>query len=194
MIKSAARSGIANTEKYRSMAAGHVASNEYLIETIVTSSPVSSVTFDLSSHSGTFKHLRLCVSAQGTTANDNVDMSFNNDSGSNYNWHTMYGIGNNTVSVDFSLNRSSIPQCPPVAISSDLTFSTATIDILDAFSTSKFKTIRNITARPNTTGTPFTSLDSAYWASNSAITSIKLQGRSYNINTNSRFSLYGITG
>jgi len=164
-----------------------------LISTTVLGSAQASVTFDVTAFASTYKHLQLRIVAQGTTANDSADLYFNNDSGSNYAWHSLYGDGS-AVNTDNATNRSAgIPECPALLGSSYGVFSFAVIDILDAFSTSKFKTIRHINGRAVSSGN-FIAQDSGLWRSTTATTSIKLQGRSYNINTGSRFSLYGLKG
>jgi hypothetical protein len=159
-----------------------------LIGTITLSAAQSSVTF--TGLPTDYKHLQIRCVAQGTTGNDSADLYFNNDTGANYSWHSLYGNGS-SVAADNATSRSAgIPECPALLASSYGVFSVAVIDILDAFSTTKFKTVRHMNGRAVSAGY-FVALDSGLWQSTAATSSLKLQARTYSLNAGSRFSIYG---
>lgn len=162
------------------------------IGTIELTAPQSSVVF--SNIPSGYKHLQLRISAQGTSANDSADLYFNEDTSSSYSWHALYSTGG-SPNTDYAINRSAgIPECPALLGSSYGTFSLATIDILDIANQNKFKTVRFINGRCDGGGGQYIGLGSGLWRNYPPVLSLKLMGRTYNMNTGSRFSLYGIRG
>jgi hypothetical protein len=161
-----------------------------LISTTLLSSTSTSVTFN-SLPASKYKHLQLRIVAQGTSANANIFMTFNTDSGNNYSWHSLYGAGG-SVTPDYSTSRANIATVNPVLASSYGTiFTPSIVDILDPFSTVKNKTVRSFYGR---TGVNIVALDSGAWYSTSAVTSIELGITAGAMNVGSRFSLYGVRG
>jgi len=165
-----------------------------LISTTVLAGTAASVTFSsLGDYSSTYKHLQFRVAAQGTTNNANIGFSFNGDTGNNYAWHSLFGQGS-SVSADSSINRANIIGSIPVVASSNTNqFTGSVIDILDAYNTSKFVTTRSLHGRASGGGN-LIELDSGLWRDTASLTSVAFTITTGNINTGSRFSLYGIKG
>jgi hypothetical protein len=174
-------------------AGGAVAGDYELISTsIVSGSSTSSITFDVSSFASTYKHLQIRLVGRPASSNINFLMQLNSDSGSNYNWHELYkytftgtvtsGAGTNQTSLKVAYSDSSVSTSYGVSV----------IDVIDAFSTSKNKTIRAFTGALLD---PFIALRSGAWRNTAAISSIYLYCEGgVNIAAGSRFSLYGIKG
>lgn len=165
-----------------------------LISTTLVTSAVASVTFDVSTLASTYKHLQIrALGKSSATASDSIDLTFNNDTGSNYSYHELYGNGS-SVGSGASTSRANIAAVCGMRSSSDTyVFDAAVIDLLDPFSTSKNKTSRSFRGGTGGTGS-VVYLVSGAWFSTSAVTSIKLTGRSNNLGVGSRFSLYGLKG
>jgi len=180
---------------FNSFSAGGGAASDYeLISTSLISSNTASVTFDVSALSATYKHLQVRITAKSSTiSNDSVDLTFNNDTSTNYSYHAMYGNGSSVGSE----TATSAPSCYSVAqlASSNDTnqFGASIVDILDAFETTKYKTVRSLKAAPQSSG-GLIQLVSGNWRNTAAITSVKLTARSTNFASGSRLSIYGLKG
>lgn len=190
MIKSASQSSLTNDVKYRNLDTFNVASSEYLIETVLIGSTTASVTFsNLAQYAGVYKHLQ--IAAVGKTdraaANDNVIIRFNGDSGTNYSIHNLQGTGSSVVSGAGANETKVIAR----AIGGNTgNFGAVIIDILDAFQTTKYPTVRSLGGYANVQ----VELGSGSWRSTAGISSITLdQDVGSNFLTGSRFSLYGVT-
>jgi len=172
---------------------GGIDTDYELIETQILGSAQSSVTFTgLGTYSSTFRHLQIRAVTRVATGNDNTLLRINGDTGSNYNWHELYTYAPAT-SVG---SASGTSQTSIKAIYGDSGTSNAygagVIDILDAYSTTKTKTVKIFTGA---TDDIFVALRSGFWNSTASITSLTLLGASgLNMAANSRFSLYGIRG
>lgn len=195
MIKSASRSSITNDQKYRSMLAGTVPSSEYLIETaVVGAEGASEITFNnLAQFSGTYRHLHLVGVSRmsGSFVNASLPLRLNGDTASNKTYHALYGNGSNVIAAGatgFSVHyvgNSAGASLPSGA------FAAVAIDILDAFSTAKFKTIRGFSGI-----TGLVALDSSLWQSTNAVSSLSITSSGLGIGNfvaGTRFSLYGVT-
>ncbi len=166
-----------------------------LLETQLVSSQTSSITFSsLSSYASTYQHLQIRMTVRGTRAanGDGFSIRFNGDTATNYSRHGLNGFGSTTPESYGVANQSygDAGACPGTS-SPGSTFAGTVLDILDAFETTKFKTIRTFSGQP---GTQFqVGLSSGNWRSTNAISSITLFVQSGNdIAANSRLSLYGI--
>jgi len=164
-----------------------------LIGTITLSAAQSSVTF--TGLPTDYKHLQLRVVTKSTAAGseDNFKMQFNGDTGNNYITHNLYGTGAATNS-NWPGGAQNYTQPGSVlgASAGASVFGVHVIDILDAFSSTKNKTVR--------TSAGFTDaaisrlyLTSGLWMSTAVLSSIAFSTNG-NIAANSRFSLYGVRG
>jgi hypothetical protein len=116
-------------------------------------------------------------------------LRFNNDSGSNYSVHALYGTGSG-IGSGSEINSTSVhageinaPNAPSGA------FAPAVLDILDAFSTSKNKTTRLFAGTVNY---DWLGLWSGHWRSTAAVDSISIISPLGDFVTGCRFSLYGL--
>jgi hypothetical protein len=161
-----------------------------LIETSILTGNQSSVTFsNLGTYSSTYKHLQIRMVALGTTSVDNQIIQFNADTGNNYKAHFLFGDGSSVGSdVYVPVNKMYLGNSSVTANQ----FTAVVVDILDAYSTSKNKTIR---AFYGNAGTPnVLQLLSGAWFNTASLTSVTVGRLTNNYTTGSRFSLYGIRG
>lgn len=166
---------------------GGAAGSFDLISTTVLSSSQSSVTFDVTGLGSTYKHLQLRMAHQHNTSAGLVAIRLNSDSGSNYSRHYLDGNGSSVVSgSEASMTYLQVGYSPASY------FNAAVFDLLDAFSTTKYKTSRTLFG---SVANPAVSLASSNWGSTSAVTSVTVFVREgYSFVSGSRFSLYGIKG
>jgi hypothetical protein len=165
-------------------------SSDYeLIQTQVLGSNQASVTFsNLGDYASTYKHLQVRVVARVNFSSDaraEMDIRLNSDA-SNHNSHR---LGGPAFSSTYISGEAFFGDFPFNTVNGN-EFGAAVIDITDAFSTTKFKTLRSMGG--STFTTPQLALHSGLYRSTSALTSIQIRGRNELIYTNSRFSLYGI--
>jgi hypothetical protein len=157
-----------------------------LINTQILSSTQSSITFDVSSLTSTYKHLQLRTVTR-STGGGNAFMTFNSDTATNYSWHLLYGNGSSAL-VSSGANSSSMLVTATVPSGANL-FTPNVIDILDFASTTKNKTVRSLGGSPATTEVVFFS---GAWRNTAAVTSVTMGLSSFV--SGSRFSIYGIRG
>ena len=161
----------------------------------------SSGTITFSSIPSTYQHLQIRFIAKFTadSTNEDLNITINSDTGSNYAWHRLRGNGS-TVSAAGAASASNISI--KNAVIGSLTvpslanrYSVGLIDIHDYASTSKTKTIKVMTGwDANGDATGYITLQSGLWNSTSALNSITLTVPSLNFTTASTFALYGIKG
>ena len=173
--------------------------------TTVGSGGSSSVTF--SSIPSTYTHLQVRVLAQTNRATyplDEMKVTFNSDSGSNYAWHNIQTdprqANPSDVSAAAGATQTSIQQ---LALSSSVVtngFAAGVLDVLDYASANKNKTVRYLGgADANGYTSSYTTslgLFSGLWMNSStAISSITLVPTfGSNFTQYSSFALYGIKG
>ena len=127
--------------------AGVVAGDYELISTTVLGGTAASVTFsNLGDYSTTYKHLQIRAVARSNRAGIDRDLLYarlNGDTGNNYGAHYLVGAGNAVLS------GRSIPTSVfellaylPAATSTSGEFGAYVLDLLDAYSTTKNKTMR----------------------------------------------------
>jgi hypothetical protein len=165
----------------------------------VGSGGAADITF--SSIPATYTHLQIRGIARGSRAtygNDNLNIQFNSDTGSNYSWHKLQGdgssasAGGNATQTQMTSNALAGSGAP----SGD--FSAHILDILDYANTSKYKTLRGIDG-VDINGTVAANggvieLHSGSWRNTAAITSVTLIPGTANFIQYTSFALYGIKG
>jgi hypothetical protein len=177
------------------LAASGAAVGDYqLIETQILGSSQASVVFSsLGTYSSTYKHLQLRYTAQtvgSATTLTAIIFRLNSDTGSNYTMHSLKGQGS-SVTSDSQVGLTGIVLNDSLPRTSQTSkFGAGVIDFLEAFSTTKNKTIRTLYGA-EVTGEKTIALHSAVWLDTDSITSIELTS---DFGTGSRFSLYGIKG
>jgi hypothetical protein len=159
-----------------------------LLETTTLATSASSVTFSgLAAYSG-WSHLqiRMAVKTNRASTSDYAKMIFNTDTGSNYSWHNLEGNGSSVASSAGS--NQTFMQINRTGGSSG-NFGAIVSDILDAFETSKYTTIRNLGGYASDN----ISLSSGSWRNTDSLTSVQiLPGSGSNFVANCRFSIYGV--
>lgn len=161
-----------------------------LLATTLLSTTATSVTFDVSTYAALgYKHLQIRATGRNSGEDGNLLIKFNSDTGSNYTRHALYGDGTGVYS-NAGTSQTNI-QIGAITLNSDTAsnFGANVIDILDGFSSSKYKTIRSLSGR---TGNNQILLRSGAWMSTSAITSVTVLTNANNFVTGSRFSIYGV--
>ena len=165
-----------------------------LISTTILGTSAASVTFsNLGDYSSTYKHLQIRSVGKTTLSGDgaeNLVLRFNGDTGSNYARHFLQAQSSTATSGNaVSTSYVSGGILPTNAIAA---FGVNVCDVLDAYSTTKNKTTRTFYGSPSALS--FVGLGSGVWLNTASITSITLSSSGGNLNTGSRFSLYGIKG
>jgi hypothetical protein len=176
--------------------AGGVAGDYELIETQILGSAQASVVFSsLGTYSSTYKHLQIRVVARAAAAvsNESLRVRLNGDSGSNYSFHQLFGNGSSVGSSGSTSQTGASVILVAGDNDASSIFGAGVVDILDAYSTTKNKTLRGFSG--NMPGAGLVLLRSSAYLSTSSTTSITLTSETAaNLMTGSRFSLYGIKG
>ena len=194
-IKSLQHSSLTDNIFYRSMLAGNTAydpsDEDILAEEVLTSSQASVTFSSLDTLAAGYQHLQIRYVAGNTnvaTDFDNVIMRFNSDAGANYAHHRLWGTG----SVNSYASSSQTQMLGGlVSRGSSTAFAANVIDILDAFETTKNKTIRVLTGGTNSSQNVI-GLNSGLWISTSAVTTILLSNFENTFRVGSRFTLIGL--
>lgn len=170
-----------------------------LISTVTADGSSSTITF--SSIPNTYKSLQLRYVAKCSPTNQFSVMGFlrfNNDSGSNYWWHSVLGTGSVGADQPGSTQNRIVPGYIAASYSTMTGVVTpAIIDITDYASANKNKTVRVLTGHASG-GQDRMQATSGVWINTSAISTLSLvldQGNgAANYLSTSRFSLYGLKG
>jgi hypothetical protein len=171
-------------------AGGVVAGDYELISTTTLGTATSSITFsNLGDYSSTYKHLQVRLVAQstqaGTGSNGQIAIIGLNALSMTKN-HYLYGNGSSVSSGVGGANGFLVNL---VRSGSTNVFSASVVDILDAYSTTKNKTVRWLGGYSSEIA-----LASNLWENTSSITSIAISTSADNFSIGSRFSIYGLRG
>jgi len=151
---------------------------------------------NFSSIPSTFTHLQLRIYGRGTTSfSDGLTLytRFNNDSGSNYADHQLFGGGSSAASTaGTSKTQMDASQIFADSSATANIFGVAIIDILDYANTNKNKVIRTLAGWDGNSTKGRATIASGLWMSTDAVSAIKLfiDG---NFVAGSRADLYGIS-
>jgi hypothetical protein len=181
-----------------------VASDYELITTQILGSNTDSVTFSsLGTYSSTYKHLQMRAVVKSSSVSQtllNTALRINgNSGGSDYSYHRLSGNGS-SVSSQANFNgqdRIIIGSVVASGGGGSVTtnqYGVMVIDFLDAFSTTKNKTVRSLSGA--VTASSRVEINSGVRLSTNAIDSVSIISinLSNELVTGSRFSLYGIKG
>jgi hypothetical protein len=138
---------------------------------------------------GSYSHLQLRILQRSTTPN-NTNMTFNSDTGSNYNWHELYSDSSTAASASSAGSVTFMKASYLETITAGYV-GASVIDILDYSNTSKNKTMRALTGS-NAGSTGYVLLRSGLWRNTAAITTIRLTPASGSWDNNASIALYGI--
>ena len=164
-----------------------------LLETEILTGSQSSVTFSSlnSTYGADYQHLqiRAVVRTNRAIVGDVLYTTFNGTGGTSYNWHYLYGDGSSVASTGAG-NDSEIEifRIASSGTTGDV-FGASVIDILDAFETTKFTTIRHLSGVASNQNEIH--LGSGAFRSTNAIDSIGFTSIGDYV-TGTRFSLYGL--
>jgi hypothetical protein len=180
--------------------AGGVAGDYELIQTQILGSNTPSITFsNLGEYSSTYKHLQIRFAGRATTADHGTELAirFNSISTNSYSWHYLRagGNGSNVSSSAGSTTNGMFVGQFSASLAATNNFGAGVIDILDAYSTTKNKTVRGFSGFTDS-GLNRINLYSGSFQSTNSTTSLIISTQNFtdNIITGSRFSLYGIRG
>jgi hypothetical protein len=189
-VRSLKNSTLENFSNYSSsMNAGYSFQDYELIESVFLASNASSVTFNnLNQYATEYKHLQIRTSSRPATGNTNIWIRLNTDSGNNYAWHEIYTYSGGVVTSGAATSQNHI-KFNYSSSTPTTNYGAAICDILDAYSSSKNKTLRILTGTLSDT---FVALRSGLWINTASLNSITLLTDSADIAAGSRFSLYGI--
>jgi hypothetical protein len=172
-------------------------SYESIVTTVVGSGGTSSITFDVSSLTG-YKHLQIRALLRGQAA-DTAGQSYiriNGVTSDSYTWHGMYGTGSSvgTENQAFAAKNAAYGQFRHTSGNSTAgQFGVGICDILDAFSTTKYKTIRTLAGYDSNGSGQIRFYSGALISTTNAITEIKIEDQSGSGYAQySHFALYGI--
>ena len=202
-IKRLSQSGLLTFAKHSNMLADNATfipftSDFELLDSRVLTTNETSVTFgSLGTYATDYKHLQIRVLSRDTRAisgTNNVLMTFNGDTGSNYRQlHVLKGDGSSGSTYAEAQSSSIIPFASPSANDTANAFTAAVIDLLDAFSANKYTTSR--TFRGTNVAAAYATqvvLASGLWMNTAALTEISFEPVSASFAIGSRFSLYGV--
>jgi hypothetical protein len=150
----------------------------------------SSAVITFSSLGTGYKHLQLRGTFIASSAGGSVEITFNGTGGTSYARHYMRANGS-SVSASGVASTSVAANMFPNGMYNTSVPCTAIIDILDAFSTTKNKTVRVLEGQDNN-GSGIIAITSGVFLSTNALTSITLTSSSGNFTTNTQIGLYGI--
>jgi hypothetical protein len=167
------------------------------IETITVASGTSNE-ISFTSIPSTYNHLQIRLIARTNRASNdeaNLLIRFNNDTGSNYAYHDLYGDGASVTASAAASQTKIIANRLTGASAVANIFGGIIIDILDYKNTNKYKTVRAFGGvdRNSAGGISFSS---GLWMNTNAITEIDfttIEG-SFDFTQYSHFALYGIKG
>lgn len=165
----------------------------------VPSGGVSSITF--AGLPNTYTHLQIRILAatdRPTYAIDNMFVTLNSDTGSNYSFHSLEGNGS-SASSGSAANNTDVRTGTLSSSAAPNVFTASIVDILDYANTSKYKTTRSLSGF-DVNGTVsgyggFIQMYSSNWRSTNAVTSITFNRQTgSNFLQYSQFALYGVKG
>ena len=155
-----------------------------LVALATTTLASSSATVTFSSISQSYRDLRLVITGSAT-ANSDIQMRFNSDTGANYSFVYMGGNGSTAISGS-NTGQTGVVLDAYFWRTTDL--SNLEVDIMDYTATDKHKTVLS---RNNVTSAG-TDAFANRWASTAAITSVQLVITNQ-FTAGSTFSLYGVS-
>lgn len=144
---------------------------------------------DFQSISSSYQHLQVRALILGSFTYMKINL--NNDTGSNYAWHELFGDGG-SAGAGASANTT-FGLADQVSSGTSLRPGLFIMDLLDYKDTNKFKTMRTLSGFDNN-GAGGVFLNSSLWRSTSAVNRITFTMNTGNIGQYSHIALYGIKG
>jgi hypothetical protein len=165
------------------------------LATVTLSASTASITF--AGIPNTYKHLQIrgigrTNNSGGDPTQDYLRLRFNNDSGSNYSYHALFGDGSSATAGNATSQTTAYIQRVSGNSSTSGVFGAFVLDILDYQNTNKNKTTRILGGVDNN-GSGRIYLTSNLWMNTSAVTQLDISvGDGSLISQYSQFSLYGV--
>jgi hypothetical protein len=161
----------------------------------VTVGSGGSASISFTSSPATYTHLQVRCLARTDRAltADQLRITVNSDSASNYSDHILSGDGSSATASAAANNTYMFLGRASAATATASIFGATIIDILDYANTNKYKTLRSLTG-VDFNGTGNISLTSGSWRNTAAITSIQVTFLGSLMDQYSSFALYGIKG
>jgi hypothetical protein len=165
---------------------------ELISTTVISGTSTAAVTFDVSSFASTYRHFQIrSVERHSNAVTEGRGLLTINGSGGT-RAHYLIGTGTSVLSIDDASSGSGVPLYSIGASGATGNFTSRVTDILDAYSTTKNKTIRSLLGFADSSLSRV-GLHSGFWASTASIASITFTSQA-NWVAGSRFSIYGIRG
>jgi hypothetical protein len=192
--------GMSTVTRYVDMLAGNTTWNPWepagaydaLATVTVPSGGAASITF--AGIPTGYKHLQIRGIARAASGGVNaIAIRLNGDTGANYAWHLLYGVGSGSALSTSAASTATALMSYQANPTNDGTgvFGPSVTDILDYSSTTKNKTIRNLSGRDGN-GTGEIGMWSALWNNQNAVNSVALVSSGANFAEFSQFALYGV--
>lgn len=179
--------------KYRSMLAGNSAFIPTSFESIASVTANSGTAITFNSIPSTYSSLQIRYQVARDGGNGTLSLRFNGDTGTNYGSGYFTSVGT-TRTANNDIGGSRLSYLSETGTASSDFKAIGIIDIYDYASTSKVKTIRNISGiQRSVLGSNAITFSTGIWTSTAAITSITFD-QSGDIFGTSIFALYGIKG
>jgi hypothetical protein len=152
----------------------------------------SSASITLSSIPQTYTHLQLRGIVRSAGVGSQIYTRFNNDGGSNYSTHYLYGDGSG-VAAGSGGSPTTVNFFGSMPASTDLAnaYASFVIDILDYTNTNKYTTTKNISGLDVNGSGGFAFFSSSVWMNTAAVTSLTFVANA-SFTTATRIDLYGI--
>ena len=164
------------------------------LATVTLASTTSTITFT-GIPSG-YKHLQVKALHRGTVGagDGTVYMRFNDDSGSNYSWHRLYGYGGGSAGADSSVSTTAVAAGQSMGATPSIqAFSAMITDVFDYASSTKNKTVRSLAGTDlNNDASGAVFFNSGAWYNTAPITSIAITTNQTAFAQYSSFALYGV--
>ena len=200
-----AATSLAGTDEFVIATAG--ASKKVTLTTFLTSLPIvllheetlgaDTASFDVTSISGNYKHLKLIFQLRGTTAAGTValNMRFNNDSGANY-YRERFDVAAGSTASDADSGTTSFVDAASIAASTATANKATSGEILipNYATTTFFKeyVLAMHTSSSNVDGGQLLRFSGGTWNSTAAITRVTIFPASDNLLAGSRLTIYGL--
>jgi hypothetical protein len=143
-----------------------------------------------------YKHLQIRVMARSGRANsgggDWLSVRFNGDTSSSYSYHELYGNGSSAGTQAAASQTYGFTERIADAGATTGLFGVIVMDILDANSTAKNKTLRYLGGYDMNGSLGSVMLGSCAWYNTTAISSITLASLNGDLQVGSSFALYGV--
>jgi hypothetical protein len=175
------------------IASSYPQSNPAAWDSIASATPNGVSTFDFTSIPATYKHLKI-LSIHRTsvgTAVDNVQMTFNNDTSSNYQFTYGYA-GNTTIGAGNTIAGSAFYMRSTGSLTTY--FAAAIVDIYDYSNSSKWTTVHSNGAVAQNSADSEVWFMNSTWFNTTTVNKITIGYGAGGFTSGSEFHLYGIKG